>query len=63
MGNLAAAAKEFGTFLVHFSTDFVFDGKGTRPYRSDDPAGPLSAYGRSKLLGEQKLQENAPANG
>jgi dTDP-4-dehydrorhamnose reductase len=38
----------------------VFDGKSRRPYRADDPVNPLSAYGRSKLLGEQKVQENAP---
>jgi dTDP-4-dehydrorhamnose reductase len=61
VGLLAAMAREYGTFLVHYSTDFVFDGSGTRPYRTDDPVNPLSAYGRSKLLGERKLQENAPA--
>lgn len=60
VGLLAAAAKEHGTFLIHFSTDFVFAGNAARPYRADDPVGPLSAYGRSKLLGEQKLQENPP---
>ena len=60
VGLLACAARRAGTFLIHYSTDFVFDGTGTRPYRSDDPVGPLSAYGRSKLLGEQKLQANAP---
>jgi dTDP-4-dehydrorhamnose reductase len=46
--------------LVHYSTDFVFDGSGTRPYRPDDPVRPLSAYGRSKLLGEKELQDHAP---
>jgi len=60
VGYLAQAARRAGTFLVHYSTDFVFNGQGQRPYRTDDPTGPLSAYGRSKLLGEQKLQENAP---
>jgi dTDP-4-dehydrorhamnose reductase len=61
VGTIAKAAGEHGTYLVHFSTDFVFDGKGTKPYRTDEPVGPLSAYGRSKLLGEQMLQQNAPA--
>lgn len=60
VGTLAALSREHGTFLVHFSTDFVFDGTARRPYRTDDPVNPLSAYGRSKLLGERKLQENAP---
>jgi dTDP-4-dehydrorhamnose reductase len=60
VGILARAAREHGTTLVHYSTDFVFDGSGTRPYRPDDPVRPLSAYGRSKLLGEQQLRENAP---
>lgn len=61
VGLLADAARKHGTFLVHYSTDFVFNGAGTRPYRTDDPVGPLSAYGRSKLLGEQKLQASAPS--
>ncbi|HZK82798.1 MAG TPA: sugar nucleotide-binding protein, partial [Humisphaera sp.] len=60
VGALAKLCREYGTYLVHFSTDFVFDGRGTRPYRATDPTGPLSAYGRSKLLGERLLQENAP---
>jgi dTDP-4-dehydrorhamnose reductase len=60
VGTLARAAREHGTTLVHYSTDFVFDGAGTRPYRPDDPVRPLSAYGRSKLLGEQQLREHAP---
>jgi dTDP-4-dehydrorhamnose reductase len=60
VGLLAKVCKEHGAALVHYSTDFVFDGSGTRPYRPDDPVNPLSAYGRSKLLGEQKLQANAP---
>lgn len=62
VGLLANAAREQGTFLVHYSTDFVFDGSGMRPYRPEDPVRPLSVYGRSKLLGEQKLQAAAPPN-
>jgi len=61
VGHLAKLSREFGTYLVHVSTDYVFDGRGTRPYRRDDPVAPQSAYGRSKLLGERLLRENAPA--
>ena len=61
VGTLARLAKQYGTALVHYSTDFVFDGTSTRPYRPDDPVNPLSTYGRSKLLGERELQANAPA--
>lgn len=49
---LATAANEIDALLVHVSTDFVFDGNGTRPYEVTDPTAPLSAYGRSKHLGE-----------
>jgi dTDP-4-dehydrorhamnose reductase len=60
VGQLASLCREFGTTLVHFSTDYVFDGTIRRPLRPDDPVGPQSAYGKSKLLGEQLLQQNAP---
>jgi len=55
VGFLAEAAKAVDATLVHVSTDYVFSGEQSRPYREDDPTGPQSAYGRSKLLGEQAL--------
>ena len=50
--DLAIAAREIGAVLVHFSTDYVFDGRQSRPYREGDPPGPLSVYATSKLAGE-----------
>ncbi len=54
-GLLAEAAKLSGAMLVHISTDYVFDGLATKPYRETSPTGPHSAYGRSKLLGEEEI--------
>ena len=52
---LATAAREAGALLVHYSTDYVFDGAADRPYREDDHPRPLGAYGVSKLTGEQMV--------
>ncbi len=60
VGLLAKLCKEHGATLVHYSTDYVFDGSLSRPRKPGDPVGPKSAYGRSKLLGEEQLQANAP---
>ena len=59
-GVLAEAAREVGAAMVHFSTDYVFDGGGNRPWREDDATGPLSVYGRTKLEGEQAIARALP---
>jgi len=55
---LAELARERGALLVHFSTDYVFDGKKGSPYTPADPVRPLSAYGRTKLAGERAVLES-----
>ncbi|HVJ72581.1 MAG TPA: dTDP-4-dehydrorhamnose reductase [Casimicrobiaceae bacterium] len=54
-GVLADEARRAGALLVHYSTDYVFDGMASAPYDEDAPARPLSAYGRSKLAGERAI--------
>ena len=59
-GHVAAAAAAARAFLVHVSTDYVFDGAASSPYREDSEPAPLSAYGRSKLAGERAVAAAAP---
>jgi dTDP-4-dehydrorhamnose reductase len=53
---LAQEAKQLGAWLVHYSTDYVFDGSGSVPWKETDKPAPLSVYGRTKLEGEQLIQ-------
>lgn len=54
-GWMAEEAKKIGALLVHYSTDYVFDGSKSTPYREEDPPNPINAYGRTKLAGEQAI--------
>ena len=54
-GILAEEAKRLGALLVHYSTDYVFDGSKKSPYKEEDAPNPLSVYGRTKLDGEQAI--------
>lgn len=58
--HIAAACARVGASMVHISTDFVFDGRSDRPYVEDDPVGPTSPYGESKLAGERAVQAHLP---
>jgi dTDP-4-dehydrorhamnose reductase len=57
-GVLADEAERLGSSLVHYSTDYVFDGQSERPYSEQDATGPLSVYGRTKLAGEYAIRES-----
>jgi dTDP-4-dehydrorhamnose reductase len=57
-GLLALEAQKLGAWLVHYSTDYVFDGSGTRPWAETDTPAPLNVYGHTKLEGEQRIVES-----
>lgn len=59
VAGLAAEAAASDAWLVHYSTDYVFDGSGAHAWREDDPTGPLSVYGHSKLAGEEAIRASA----
>jgi dTDP-4-dehydrorhamnose reductase len=61
-GHLADICREQNVKLLHFSTDYVFDGTSTRPYTEEDAPNPLSVYGRSKLLGEKRILDSYPSS-
>jgi dTDP-4-dehydrorhamnose reductase len=57
--NIAQACRNKNIRIIHFSTDYVFDGAGTQPYKEDDKCNPINVYGESKLAGERYLQSLA----
>lgn len=57
-GVLATEARRLGALLVHYSTDYVFDGSGNTPWRESDPVGPLNVYGQTKLEGEELIRQS-----
>src|SRR5258706_2428690 len=59
---LAAEAKKLGALLVHFSTDYVFDGSKRSPYLETDDPNPINAYGRTKLAGAEAIRNSGAAH-
>jgi dTDP-4-dehydrorhamnose reductase len=62
VGNLASFCKEKNALFIHISTDYVFDGTATSPYKEDHPVNPIGVYGASKLKGEELAMQNNPAS-
>jgi dTDP-4-dehydrorhamnose reductase len=62
VGRLGQIAHEQKIFVIHISTDFVFDGKSDKPYRETDKPNPINTYGKSKLAGEQLLVASSCVN-
>jgi dTDP-4-dehydrorhamnose reductase len=60
-GIMAEMARNLGAVLIHYSTDYVFDGKRNSPYTESDPTNPLNVYGKSKLMGEKNIQQAGDA--
>jgi len=62
VATLAETARDLGACLVHYSTDYVFDGSKDGLYGEDDPTGPLGVYGQTKLAGEQAIVRSGAAH-
>ena len=60
-GVMAEVSRTLGAVLIHFSTDYVFDGRGNTPYTESETTNPLNVYGRSKLMGEENIQQAGDA--
>ncbi len=60
-GTMADMARKLGAVLIHYSTDYVFDGRKNSPYTENDSTNPLNAYGKSKLIGEENIQQAGEA--
>jgi len=60
-GIMAETARKCGAVLIHYSTDYVFDGRKDTPYSEDDPTNPLNVYGSSKLKGEENIRQAGDA--